>query len=78
VRRYALRYDDGEHEFIDADGPSEAVANRTVEPLPHTITDLTALESVVARRSVPVDWPNQSVINEDLPLRRFPFAKEVV
>lgn len=64
MRRYKLVYDKGAYEYVDADGPSEAVANRTVKALPHTITDMTAMAALVARRSVPVDWPNQSDTKE--------------
>jgi hypothetical protein len=55
VRRYRLRFDNAPDEFIDAEGPTEAVAQRTCRTLPHTMTDMTALAAFgVPRNASPM------------------------
>lgn len=52
-RRYALKFDDGHVEYVNADGPTQAVAlrrggKRAIRP--HTITDMTALKAWMSER----------------------------
>lgn len=47
VRRYALKFDDGRVEYVDAIGPTQAVEG--LDPKPHTITDLTAVRNWLDR-----------------------------
>ena len=60
MRRYKLSYADGAHEFVDAEGPTQAVAARAWGPLseqPHTITDLSAMAAFTGRRGYAVLAP---------------------
>jgi hypothetical protein len=53
MNRYKLVYADGSHEFVDAEGPTQAVAARCwgrQSEQPHTITDLTAMARFTGRR----------------------------
>lgn len=45
MNRYRLTYSDGEQEWLDAEGPTQAVAARTRHALPIAITDETALKA---------------------------------
>jgi len=76
-RRYRLRFDDGSDAFVNANTPSEAVRLRPggrASLLPHTITDMTALDAW-ARGQRPRMYPDlhepihHDVVDDDAPLR---------
>jgi hypothetical protein len=53
MNRYKLVYADGSHEFVDAEGSTQAVAARKwglQSEMPHTITDLSAIARFTGRR----------------------------
>jgi len=53
MTRYKLVYFDGSHEFVDAEGPTQAVAARSwgrQSEQPVTITDLSAIARFTGRR----------------------------
>ncbi len=75
MNRYRLLFDSGEPEVVEATGPTQAVAARQNERLPHTITDLTAMASFAGRRGYANLRPFAK--EDDGEVARFDRAKEL-
>ncbi len=75
MNRYRLQFDNGEPEYINSEGSTEAVAARQNERLPHTITDLTAMASFAGRRGYADLRPFAT--EDDGEVARFDRAKEL-
>lgn len=73
MNTYSLAFDRGANEVIEAESSTAAVAARANPLLPHTISDLTALETFVGRRGY-ADV-RRKLLDEDAP--RFERAKEL-
>lgn len=79
MNRYALKFDDGHVEHVDAEGPTEAVAQRAggaYALLPHTISDLTAINAWQTKSGEPKAVRMADFIDESAPLRQWR-AKEL-
>lgn len=75
MRRYRLNWGLA-FEYVDADSPADAVANRSVERLPDTITDMTAIAEWKAGMGSR-QYADLRSFEPEQPVARFTRAKEL-